>query len=195
MTVLGDSLARGWGAREPQHTLAARIYGFIRKTHPGSTLSNFGTPGATSEEIAKSQTPHLRRSPCSIVIVVAGANDVQKFYTPARFAASYSTLLRKIRMRDPYCGLLVMGLPDVALSRRIPWMVKPAIAWLSKADNHSIARAARRYRAVIVPLYRLSVNEAARRNALLSADGMHPNDRGYAVMASATYPFVRTLLH
>ena len=194
MTIVGDSLARGWGARDPKNTVTARIFEFVRRRHPGTTMINLGVPGATTDEIARAQASLVRPHARSLIIVIAGANDVQKYYTPAHFQRSYARLLQRLRMRDPRAAIIVIGMPDVALSRRIPWPAKPVIAWLSRAANTSIAAAASQYRAAMVPLYGLSLKDAGRAGTLLSADGIHPNDRGYAAMASATYPFIRMVL-
>lgn len=194
LTILGDSLARGWGARDPHNAIAARVYAFVQAKHPGSTLTNLGAPGLTTDEIARTQAPHVRASACSLVVVIAGANDVQKYYTPQHFRSSYEALLRQIRERDPGCALIVMGMPDVALSRRIPWLMKPIVAALSERANASIARAAVEYDAAVVPLYSLSLKDAPKANALLSSDGIHPNDQGYLEMASATYPALNELV-
>lgn len=193
MTIVGDSLARGWGARDPRDTLAARILEFVRRRHPGTTITNLGVPGATTDEIARVQANLVRSRPCSLIVVIAGANDVQKYYTPTHFERSYTRLLQRLRMRDPHAAIIVMGMPDVALSRRIPWPAKPVIAWLSRAANDSIAGAASQYRAAMVPLYALSLKNARHADTLVSADGIHPNDRGYAAMASATYAVIAAL--
>ncbi len=52
ITIIGDSLAKGWGAQHPQNTLAGGIYDFVRKRRPGTTMRNVGVPGATTEEVA-----------------------------------------------------------------------------------------------------------------------------------------------
>jgi len=174
--------------------LSARIFEFVNRHHPGTTMTNLGVPGATTDEIARTQAPLVSPKSCSLIIVIAGANDVQKYYTPAHFQRSYMALLRGLRMRDPHAAIIVMGMPDVALSRRIPWAAKPVIAWLSRAASTSIAEAASQYHAAMVPLYGLSLKDAPHAGTLLSADGIHPNDRGYAAMASATRPIIRMVL-
>jgi lysophospholipase L1-like esterase len=193
MTIVGDSLARGWGARDPRDTLTARIFEFVRRRHPGTTMINLGVPGATTDDIARTQASLVRPRTCSLIVVIAGANDVQKYYTPAHFQRSYTRLLQRLRTRDPQAAIIVMGMPDIALSRRIPWPAKPVIAGLSRAADDSIAGAASQYHAGVVPLYALSLKNAGSAGTLLSSDGIHPNDRGYAAMASATYPVIADL--
>lgn len=194
ITIVGDSVARGWGASDSKHTFASLVYADVRRDSPKTTLRNLGTPGATTDEIAQAEVPHLRSAECSLVVIVAGANDVQKLYTPQHFRLSYDELLSKIRARLPKAALVVMGLPDVSLSPRIPWFLKPFESRLSRDADSSIASAARRYGAAFVPLYALSHEQAYRSTALLSNDGIHPNDGGYRIMAAAAMPSIVTVL-
>jgi lysophospholipase L1-like esterase len=194
LTLVGDSLARGWGASAPEHAFAALVFADIRRTNPKSTMRNLGIPGATTDEIARSEVPRIQAGDCSLVVVIAGANDVQKLYTPGHFRSSYAQLLQNIRARLPDGALVVMGLPDVALSPIIPWFLKPFESRLSRDGDASIAAAAQEYGAASVPLYALSQRESSRSKSWLSSDGIHPNDEGYRVMTEAALPSVRRVL-
>jgi lysophospholipase L1-like esterase len=141
-------------------------------------MRNLGTPGATTDEIAASQVPRIHTGDCPLIVIISGANDVQKLYAPHHFGVSYANLLQGIRSRQPRAALVVMGLPDVSLSPRIPWILKPAESWLSKDADRSIGAAAQEYGAAFVPLYVLSHEQAHRESSLLSGDGLHPNDAG-----------------
>ena len=194
LAIVGDSLARGWGASDPRNTFASLVYADVRQKYPHTTLRNFGEPGATTDEIAATEVPHISADACSLVVVIAGANDVQKLYTPGHFGASYAKLLKGVRTRLPHAALVVLGLPDVSLSPRIPWFLKPIESRLSRDANASIAAQARAYGAAFVPLYALSHKEAQRTTSLLSSDGIHPNDVGYHIMAGAAAPSVMLVL-
>ena len=194
LTIVGDSLARGWGASSAKTSFASLVYAELRRENPKTTIDNLGTPGATTDEIATAQVPRIQPGSCSLVIVISGANDVQKLYTPGHFRGSYARLLRKIRAILPRGALVVLGLPDVSLSPRIPWFLKPIESRLSKDANTSIATAARAYGAAFVPLYALSREEASRSMSLLSRDGIHPNDAGYRLMARAALPAIGNAL-
>ncbi|MBV9269563.1 MAG: SGNH/GDSL hydrolase family protein [Candidatus Eremiobacteraeota bacterium] len=101
VTFVGDSLAVGWGASNPRYTFTSRVFQYIDTRRPHSTMLNLGAPGQTSDEIATHQVPLIRRQPCSLIVIIAGANDVQKFYTPAHFERSYQHLLHEAHGRDP----------------------------------------------------------------------------------------------
>jgi lysophospholipase L1-like esterase len=194
LTIVGDSLARGWGATAPQHDFAFLVYSGVKRSSAKTTMRNLGIPGATTEEIARSEVPRIATGRCSLVVVISGANDVQKLYSASRFRTSYHELLRALRARIPDGGFVVMGLPDVSLSPRIPWFLKPMESQLSKDASASIAGEAARYRCAFVPLYALSHRQAYRAHSLLSADGIHPNDAGYRIMANAALPAIAAVL-
>jgi lysophospholipase L1-like esterase len=180
LTFVGDSLARGWGASTYERAFASLVYADVREMSPKSAIRNLGTPGATTDDIAAKEVPRLHAGDCSLVVIIAGANDVQKLYTPHHFATSYATLLRNVRARLPQGAIVVMGLPDVSLAPLIPWPLKPYDA----AENG----------AAFVPLYDLSHRDAYRWKSLLSRDGIHPNDAGYRLMADAALPSIRMVM-
>jgi acyl-CoA thioesterase I len=194
LTIVGDSLARGWGASSPAHSFASLVYTNVRQKSPAATMRNLGTPGATSDEIATKEVPNIRVGACSLVVIISGANDVQKLYTPGHFRNSYARLLQRVRGRLPDGALVVMGLPDVSLSPIIPWPLKPFESWLSKDGSTSIATASGQYGAAFVPLYAISHEQAYRESSLLSGDGIHPNDEGYRIMAGAALPSIMMVL-
>ena len=190
LTIIGDSLAKGYGASSGSKNFAALVSRYVEARRPGSGFSNLGTPGANTRQITQRELPRLRSEGCALVVVVAGANDVQQFIAPARFSNDYDALLAGIRRRDPRAALVVTNLPDVALSRIIIPPAKPIISSLAARDSDAIARAAHKYGAWTVDLWDVSRMLASRRARLLSRDGLHPNDEGYAVMAAVTFPLI-----
>lgn len=187
---MGDSLVAGYGASTRSKNFAALVSRYVKARHPRSVSSNLGAPGANTRQIAQRELPLLRHEECALVIVVAGGNDVQQYIAPARFSADYDALLAGIRRRNPQAAIVVTNLPDVALSRIIMPPVKPIISSLAARDSDAIARAAQKYGAWTVDLWGVSEMLANRRARLLSRDGIHPNDEGYAVMAAVTFPLI-----
>jgi acyl-CoA thioesterase I len=190
LTIVGDSLARGWGASAPKYAFASLVFADVKEQSPKATMRNLGVPGSTTDEIVAKEVPHIHATDCSLVVIISGANDVQKLHTPHHFGTSYAKLLAQIRTRLPRGALVVMGLPDVSLSPIIPWPLKPVESWLSKDGNAAIGAMAPAYGAAFVPLYALSREQAHRENSLLSSDGIHPNDMGYRIMADAALPSI-----
>jgi lysophospholipase L1-like esterase len=190
LTIVGDSLARGWGASAPKYAFASLVFADVKNASPKATMRNLGIPGATTDEIVAKEVPQIRATDCAIIVIISGANDVQKLHTPHHFGTSYAMLLQQIRKQLPQAALVVMGLPDVSLSPIIPWPLKPLESWLSKDGDAAIGAVAPEYGAAFVPLYALSRREAYREGSLLSGDGIHPNDSGYRIMADAALPSI-----
>jgi acyl-CoA thioesterase-1 len=193
MVVLGDSLARGIGASDAAHSFVGLLAAHVRRDRR-VRIVDYGMPGANASDIARREVPPLRPGPCDLVIVIAGANDVQQFHTPGQFAGDYLRLIRAVRERDPRAGLVLLGLPQISQSRIIPGIFKAPIGYLSDRDNASIRDVAGRYRAGFVDLYALSLAHATGTGKLIGPDGLHPNDRGYALMAAAAFPAVDAAL-
>jgi len=193
LVVIGDSLAHGTGASTPAHSFVGLVAGHIR-AHHALTLVDYGIPGANADDIARREVPRIRPEACDLVVVIAGANDVQQFHTPGRFAGDYLPLIGAIRKRDPHAGLVLLGLPQISQSRIIPGILKGPISFLSDRGNASIRDVAARYHAGFVDLYALSLEHAKGSGTLIGPDGLHPNDEGYALMAAAAYPAVDAVL-
>jgi lysophospholipase L1-like esterase len=104
LTIVGDSLARGWGASDENSTFAALVYADVKRRYPKTSLHNLGIPGATTNEIATREVSHIAIERCSLIVIISGANDVQKLYSPNRFRESYQKLLTAIRARIPGAG-------------------------------------------------------------------------------------------
>lgn len=193
MMVLGDSLARGIGASDPAHSFVGLLAAHVRRDR-GLSLVDYGIPGANASDIARREVPRIRAGVCDVVIVIAGANDVQQFRMPGRFAGDYLRLIRAVRERDPHAALVLLGLPQISQSRIVPGIFKGPIGYLSDRDNASIRDVGARYRAGFVDLYALSLAHAASAGKLIGPDGLHPNDRGYALMAAAALPAVDAVM-
>ena len=183
--ILGDSLAAGIGASTYAKSASGLIAGHVQKAYGTPHLSNFGISGADAVRIEQNEVRRIGPAACAAVLLIAGANDVQEYHTPGRFERDYAGLLRAIRKKVPNALVVVTGLPDISLSPRIPPIAKPAIAYLSRHDNAAIARAAGDAKAAFVDLYPLSETAARSGRVYLSADHLHPNDDGYALIAQA----------
>jgi len=193
LVVVGDSLAHGTGASMPAHSFVGLVAGHVRQ-HRRLTLVDYGIPGANASDVTRREVPRIRPEACDVVVVIAGANDVQQFHTPGRFAEDYLRLIAAVRKRDPHAALVLLGLPQISQSRIIPEILKPPIGYLSDRGNASIRDLAARYHAGFVDLFALSLAHARGSRMLIGPDGIHPNDDGYALMAAAAYPAVDAVL-
>jgi lysophospholipase L1-like esterase len=186
-------LAHGTGASRPSKSFAGLLAAHVRARRKVE-LVNLGIPGASANAVQAREVSRIGVGLCDVVVVIAGANDVQQFHTLGRFADDYANLVGAIRKREPDAGLVLLGLPQISQSRIIPVILKGPIGYLSERGNAAIREIAGKNHAAFVDLYAFSLKHAAGSVKLIGPDGLHPNDTGYGLMAGATYPAVDAVL-
>jgi lysophospholipase L1-like esterase len=194
MAVLGDSLAYGTGAGGPQHGFAYRLYQRLREGRAGSSYANYAVPGATLGDVTALQTRRLRTAHASLVLVVAGANNLLQTQNVAAFGSKYGRMLDAVRASAPHARIVAAGMPDVSQTLHVPEFAKAAAMALCASVNEEMRRSAAAHGAIFLDLFAMTnapVNHGAR---YLSADGFHPSADGYAAIAKAAYPVLQAAL-
>lgn len=179
IVALGSSSTEGAGASEPEATYPARLQALLRAALPDREISviNAGRSGETTVEmLARLDQDVLSRSP-DLVIWQAGANEVLKGAAPTEFAAEMQKGLARLREA---------GIPVVLMdNQRAPRI----LAAPGHARFPEILRGlAQSWRVALFSRSRLmsAWAEAGLPAAeVLSPDGLHHNDRGYACLAEA----------
>ena len=138
---------------------------------------NLSQSGARLREALEHLMPRLAKLRPDIVTVSIGANDIGGF-DPKRFERE----LRELYSALPP-GTIVADVPSFYFGeseRRV------------RVANEIVHRIAGELALEVAPLHRTTWVRTAARTALrdVAADFFHPNDRGYAVWASAFEPLV-----
>ena len=174
--AIGDSAAQGIGASR----LGRGYVGILAARLEGWRVVNLGISGATVRMALDSELPALRKLQPDLVTVSIGANDIAAF-DAERFARDIRTLFDAL---PPHA--IVADLPSfhfLPAERRV------------RVANGIIRDAAAERGLVVAPLH-----ARTRRQGLwgvtrqFAGDLFHPNDRGYAVWASAFSPLVEERL-
>jgi acyl-CoA thioesterase I len=165
--TFGDSLTAGYGAdagEDYPSQLAKRL---------GTTIINAGVSGDTTESaLARVNADAIARNP-RIVIVGLGGNDFLQSVPIATTEANLRTMVERIQR----AGAMV-----VLLSFRFPSL---------NADYESMyAKLARDERCLLVP----NVLAGILTDPALKSDEIHPNARGYALMAERIAPPLAKLI-
>ena len=179
VTILafGSSSTEGVGASAPERTYPVQLAERLREAFPNASLRvlNRGRGGEDAEEmLARLESEVLAEAP-DLVIWQAGANGILKRRDPEAF--------RELMAR----GLSRLAGKDVILmdSQRAAAIVQSPLYGLYRSEMDWLDRA--------YPVVLFSRDNAMRRwetlgiepSALLSADGLHHNDRGYSCVAHA----------
>ena len=192
LAVLGDSLAYGTGASDTAHGFAFLTYEAIARERPGSEITNYAIGGSVARDVVRLQAARLRERRADAVIVCVGGNDVVRATDPDAFAAAYRELLAAVRRFAPQAAIVVLGVPDVAISPLFAERAE-AVRALARADDRGARAAASAARATYVDLFALT---HGRRDpaAFLGSDRFHPSNGGHAAIAAAVIPAVRGAL-
>lgn len=174
--VLGDSMSQGIGASAHDAGWVGQLGRRLAADGHDLRVVNLSATGACVADVLDQQLPALARigpRADDVVTVMVGSNDL------------FGGRARRGRLSSRYAEL-VDGLPPGAVVATLP---QPAAA-ADRANAH-VERAAAAGRIVVVDL-RASGPSSWR--GRLASDFFHPNDAGYAGIADAFEPALRTVL-
>jgi acyl-CoA thioesterase-1 len=164
----GDSLTAGY--RLPKEdAYPAQLEALLSKEGVEATVVNGGVSGDTSKQALDRIAWNLKQGPFQVAIVSIGANDgLRRLPVPA-FEANLKALLLKLKESGAKVLLLGMKLPlNFAADYRTAFEgVYPRVA-----------------RATGVELMPFMLEGVAMQGDLNLEDGVHPNKKGHAVLAS-----------
>ena len=183
--VLGDSLASGTGAADPQHTLGARLTRTL--TDAGSTveLHVVAVPGATSLDLA-AQVRRAAAVAADLALLVVGANDVTRRVPHTQASAALGAAVRELRGHGT--EVLVVPTPDLSSVAWVPPAFRAVVAGFCDQLRARQTLAAEAAGGVVAPVPAELTARFATDPGLFSADRFHPSSAGYALVADALAP-------
>jgi len=165
--AFGDSLVQGVGA-SPGHDLVT-----VLSRRLAVPIVNAGRSGdTTSAALARLDSAVLTRRP-RIVLVLLGGNDLLRRVPREVTIENLTEIVRRIRARGAAVALASVE-----------------VGFLTGPDARAIDTLAARTSSALVPDILGGI--LGRRD--LMADGLHPNDRGYEMMADRLEPVLRDLM-
>jgi len=170
----GDSITDGWR---------------LETYFPGKPYINRGISGQTTPQMLIRFRPDVLALTPKAIVILAGTNDIAGNTGPATLAmiednlTSMAELARAHRIRVVFSSVLPVsdyghtkdGKPINQTTRRPPEQIKTLNEWIKRycAEN----------KLVYLDYFSALVDEKGMLKEGLSEDGLHPNARGYAVMA------------
>jgi len=158
--AFGDSLIKGTGSTEGNDFVS------LLEDEIGKSIINFGVPGETSEQGLKRVHSVIAKDP-KIVLVLFGGNDFIRGIKMEETFKNVDTIIEKIQSAGAV--VLLLGIQGGILT-----------------DPYAIyfKEIAKKRGALYVP----NVLENLIGNETLMNDEIHPNDRGYRIIADKVYP-------
>jgi lysophospholipase L1-like esterase len=176
VVFMGDSITDGWS--NPKYG------GFF----PGKPYLDRGISGQTTPQMLIRFRPDVIALDPKVVVILAGTNDIAGNTGPMTLEAiegnlaSMSELARANGIRVVLSSLLPVsdyekreGKPIIQTTRRPPEQIRALNEWMKRYAAESGA--------TYLDYYSAMVDDKGFLKAELSEDGLHPNAKGYAVMA------------
>ncbi len=175
--ALGDSLTAGLGL-DAGKSFPDKLQEALKAKGHDVTIINGGVSGDTAAQGA-ARLDWALTDDVKAVIVELGANDALRGLDPAQTEASLRQILDALKKKN---------LPSLILGMRAP----PNLGadYQTKFDG-IYAKLATEYGAALYPFY---LEGVAANTDLNQADGIHPNEKGLAVIVPKILPYAETLV-
>ena len=182
--ALGDSTVHGEGATNRATNYVSRLGQRLRLVYSAARLLNLGVNGATAADVALSQLPRLVALRPDLVTLSVGPNDITRKRTAQQYERDIETILQTLSDRTR-AVVVVNLIPDLTVTPRFKGHDKEAaVGQMVLRFNEVLRRQAGAHGVEVVDLYEPSQREVPRHPELISVDGYHPSDYGYARWAA-----------
>ncbi len=191
LAILGDSLAVGFGARNPDEAVAVLLAeGLAAASGRPVQLRNVAVIGAESRDLAE-QIPRLCHPDVrlEVVVIIVGGNEILHLH---RIGASVQYLADAVRnLRRRGCEVVVATCPDMGTVRIFAQPLRFVAHLLSRlmatAQTIAVLRAGGRTVSMADTLGPLFLRDP---DGMFSPDHLHPSSQGYARAAAVILPSV-----
>ena len=181
VVLLGDSLTEGWEAGGR----TARYLPEVAERVLNRGIASDGL-GVGSRGIRHRLDASVFACNPSHVVLLAGVNDVGRDGSGvARSARHYRSVAQTIRDRLPDVTLILVTVPS---ARGGYAALNPHV----RTYNQHVRETAAAVDATVLDLHALLLDERGQLRADLTSDGLHWNNRGYAIYGQALQPLLTT---
>jgi len=187
--ILGDSIAYGQGASAQADTIGARLSADLSGQGLPNQARVLAVSGSCTSDLPAQVKQALAWQP-NLALIIIGANDLTRFVPPQQAAAQLGETVRALRAVS--AEVVVAPAPDLSVVPWVPIQMRAAVQAGSRVLHDAQSRAARLAGAHVADIGITAASGFARDPALFSADRFHPSSAGYAVIAAALAPALRT---
>jgi lysophospholipase L1-like esterase len=204
--AIGSSSTAGIGASAPSFSYPAQLQGALQERFPGTPVEvvNAGIGGETADMTLARLTRELDRLRPDLVLWQVGTNDA---LIPTVSEADFETVVER-----GVAAVAAHGADIVMVDQQFFKKVKDPARY--ERFVAVVERVARQRRVCLFPRYKImkdwdrpsaatpavqavadAAGDAVQLDAMLSADGFHMNDRGYACVASLLADEIQELVN
>lgn len=192
-SALGDSTVEGLGATSSDKTYPALVFAALKQLHPGASYNNFGRIGAIAQDIIDSQLNNAIENKPKLITISVGANDVMRGTTSKDFRNQLNWILKRLT-EETDATIVINNIPDFSTTSFVPLPLRYYCQIRSKMINKIIRQKADEWfllseqsgdKKTVVFIDLNSQSKVFKDYpGLISGDGLHPSDLGYALWAT-----------
>lgn len=189
--AIGDSTVEGMGATTPERNFASLINASLKQSIKNTQYHNLGEAGARVEDVIKRQLDKTLELNPNLIVLSIGANDLIQRRNIKKFESEYKELLHKLAKTNAL--LVINNIPDITLAPAIPRVTIPYFLVQQRRFNNIIKNISKELGSVLVDLNTQSKLFKGYKE-LVSSDGFHPSDAGYALWANTIINKIQPLI-
>lgn len=182
--ALGDSTVEGVGSSHSSKTFPSVIFEAVKQENRRAKFYNLGKSRAKVEDVINHQLNEAIRLKPDLVTIAIGANDIRTRTKLSQFERDISYLISSLN-KSTGCKIVLNGLPDMTHVPAIPFLLKIYAKYMVKKFNDILRQQAEKSNVIFIDLQTGSKVFAKKYPEMISADGLHPSDLGYAFWAAA----------
>jgi lysophospholipase L1-like esterase len=184
--VLGDSLAAGVGCQRAEETPGHLLATALRSAGHRIELRVHAVPRARSTDLP-AQVRAALTTGVDLALIIIGANDLTALLPPARGAQLLHDAVTDLRSAG--AQVVVVTAPDLSVVSYVPAALRALVSRASRDYARAQTDAAVRAGATVASV---DLARFATGTDLFSPDLLHPSPAGYALIADALVPYLRT---
>ncbi len=182
--AIGDSTVEGVGASKSEKSFVHLIFEVLRQKNKRVKFYNLGKRGATISDLVESQLNQVLDLSPNLVLISVGVNDLRKRTRIENFERDLGFLIETV-VNKTDSKVIVNSIPDLSNLPALSFLIRLFARSQVKKFNKVISRQAEKHGAIFIDLHSGSNVFTKKYPELISSDGLHPSDIGYAVWAAA----------
>lgn len=165
----------------------------LDKYYPGLDAVNRGIAGDLTIGLQRRMDESVFDLEPRLVVLLIGVNDLGRRYQPETVVRNILDIVSEIRQKLPDTEILLQSVYPVSekWGKAYYKRVAPGVV----AVNTALAAAEEEYGYTYADVYSVLADENARLPDALTADGLHPNAKGYEIISEFLYPKILGILN
>ena len=187
--AIGDSTVEGVGASDPSRSYPALVFEKIKHEKKRAYFYNLGKSGARIKDVVELQLAKAVELKPDLITISVGANDLRHRTKLRHFEKDFLELIKTLSEKTK-AKIIISNIPDLSVVPSIPILVKHLLRFVTGRFNRIIKEYAEQFKCILVDLYTGSKIYGRKSTGLISEDGLHPSDEGYALWANAIIDYL-----